>query len=559
MDELTEEFFALKLTLSPLLVFIDEIKAIRRSHRISEESSISMLGLLTLSIKEDVITTVRSMQLEQEKRMDDLQDLLRDSQKEMRDKFYDQGQSLTNLEMDLQNLGDLIARQGSFMETQNKTFDSMKKDMGDKATAKELLETKKLLKHYTPLSDFNVLGNQVSECATKSSLDIVRKDLHNLEKRVKIYPTSEEVHSAIEKAYDNIKHAVSATYVTCESFDEEKKFIEKRFDRVEDDTKILFQKNEQVSEQMKKKFREVIDMIKKRPWDNDILNLQTQISECATRVEFTKLVDYINPKIESFSHSVTEAMGNVYQFEKILSRYDEILLDKASKDDVGQITFKLASLTPINSFKELLGNFNKFGENTQEKFRQIMIKSEEHQGFMNNLSNKFELIRRENLEVTSVANTLAGFAEKIGEKADKSDIYLIYDVMGRKEEIVSILETDGLFKNQLEACVVILHSLCRTMLKGGESPAVTRKQRYDLYRNLTNLIAWINGEETKDPPPHITPSTKSPVNLKTDFDLETYNDLLTSARHNRRTRRNIMTTSPRNKTLADFVNLPPLV
>ena len=557
MELLTEEFLALKLLLSPLLAYLDEIALLRRSHHIPEESSISILGLLSLSIKEDLLSTLRPLHLEEQKRSDLLHTLLRESQKETHNKFYDQTQCLTNLEMDLQNLGDLIARQGSFIETQNKTFDCIKKDMGEKASAKELLETKKLLKHYTPLSEFNVLGDQVAECATRASLDTVRKDLNSLEKRVSACVGAEEVRSAIGQACENIRKVVAEQYVSSQGFEEEKRFIETRFARAEEDLRVLFQKNEQNSEQIKKRFREAVDLIKKRPWDSDIDVLQKQVSECASRVEFTALLEYIDPKLEGFGHSVAEAMGSVCQFEKILSRYDEILLDKASKDDVSHINLKLTSLTPINNFKELLENFNKFGENAQEKFKLILERAEEQEGGVSSLYSKFEVIRRENLEVTAVASTLLGFTEKLAEKADKSDIYLIYDAMGRKEEIVSMLETDGVFKNQLEACVVILHSLCRTLLKGGESPAVTRKQRYDLYRNLTNLIAWINGEDNKES--HIAQPARSPVNLRTEADLETYGDLLTSSRFLKRNRRNTFTTSPRNKTLIEFVNLPPIV
>ena len=58
----------------------------------------------------------------------------------------------------------------------------------------------------------------------------------------------------------------------------------------------------------------------------------------------------MNPKIETFSYTVTEMNGKVFQFEKILERYDEILLEKASKDDVRQINetvFAAAALAAL--------------------------------------------------------------------------------------------------------------------------------------------------------------------------------------------------------------------
>ena len=557
MDELTEEFYQLKLSLSPILSFLEDISALRRARHISEESSLTMLGLMNLNIKEDVLSAVRALQIEEEARIDELQNMLKDTQKEIRDKFYDYSQAVTNLEMDIQNFGDLIARQGSFIEGQNKNFDKFKKDISERASAKELLDIKKSLKHYTPIGEFNLLSNQVSEFANKSTVDVLKKELHKIEKKIKIYITTDELNSAIAGSNEKTKKYFIEKFVQKMAFEEEKIFSVKRLDRIDDDVKVLFEKIETTNDLFKKKFKELFELVKKKPWTNDLNLLQAQIDECSTKTDFLRLQDMVTPKINNFTVAIIEFSEKIGRFEKVLERYDEILLEKASKDDVSIINSKLPNFSTINMYKELSNNFSKQVETNFDKFRQVVIKADEmHQAFQI-LSQRFDQIRKENYEVSSISSTLTHIGEKLTEKADKSDIYLIYDVMGRKEEISSIKESDLQFKKQLETSVIIMHSLCRTMLKSGESPAATRKQRFDLYRNLTNLIAWINGEEMKDP--HITPSNRSPVNIKTEFDLETYKDLLASARLTRRFRRDVMTTSPKNKTLMDFSNLPPLV
>src|SRR5574343_1288990 len=159
MEELNQKFLEMNYSLGPLFSFIEEIKNIRKVHRISEESSISMLDLLSLQIKEDVVTTVRAMQVEESKKWQEVETSFKDSYKEMRDKLYDQSQTLTNLEMDFHSLGDLISRQGGYIENQNKNFDIFRKDLNDKASNNDLLEHKKKLKQYTPIGDFNHLSN----------------------------------------------------------------------------------------------------------------------------------------------------------------------------------------------------------------------------------------------------------------------------------------------------------------------------------------------------------------------------------------------------------------
>jgi hypothetical protein len=557
MDEITDEFYKLKLTLSPVLAFLEDIRAVRKSRHISEESSIGLLGLLKLDIKEDVITTVTALQLEEAKRISDVEEILRDTQKEMRDKFYDFSQSATNLEMDLQNLGDLISRQGNYIELQNKNFDRIRGDVGEKASTKDILEIKKILKHYTPLSDFNLLSNQVTECAGKSTVESIKKDLLSLEKRVKVNVTSNELIEAISTSTNSIRKYLADNFVDLGSFDDEKKSSSKGFDRLDQEIKVLFQKNDQVNDLLRKKVKEILDTIKRKPWDPDIVYLQEQINECSTKSEFLQLKEYVDPKIESFRLTIAESLQKIYLFEKVLERYDEILLDKASKDDISIINSKLPNLTPLNSFKELNQNFSKQTELNFDKFKSISLKNEENQISIQNLIQKFEQFKKENLEVSALFNTLNTIHEKISEKADKSDIYLIYDVMGRKVDIDGMKEVDLLLKKQLQTTVVICHSLCRTMIKGGESPTVTRKQRFDLYRNLSNLIAWIDGEGIGEP--RLVPSNKSPVNLKTEFDIEVYADLIGNSRLTRRTRRNIISTSPKNTTFSEFSMFPPLV
>jgi len=556
MGDLTQEFYDLRLELSPLLVFIDDIKALKRSKRISEESSISLLSLLALEIKEDIITTVRSLQMEESRKLKEVEAQLKDIQKETRDKVYDQTQQISNIEMDFHSLGDMISRQGGFIENQNKNFDSFKKDLNDKASNNDLLEFKKTLKRYTPIGDFNHLSNQVIDLASKSSVELIRKELIKLEKRVKIYITQDELANATKKSEEVLKDFMSKKYLCQDKFEEEKVFTVKRFDRLEEDIQILYQKNDALGEAIRKKLKEVFELIKKRPWDSDVQHLQNQIDECSSKSEFRTLVNFVNPKIESFSYTITEMNGKVYQFEKILERYDEILLDKASKDDVRQINTKLPAFALQTKLNDLNDRIKSESVYNSQKFVEISSRAEEQASNIQSIFQRIEAIRRDNAEVSSIASTLISFSEKLTEKADKSDIYLIYDVMGRKEDILTIKELEETAKKQVEMIVIILQSLCRTMLKGGETPADIRKQRSHLYRNLTGLLSWINGEEPNRT--RVTPPCKSPmnINLKTEADFETGGELLNSTRNGRKFRRNVMTTSPRRKGSADFVNLP---
>ena len=556
MEEIKQQLLEIHYSLAPLYAFIEEIQNIKKTHRISEDSSISMLDLLSLQIKEDVVTTVRAMQIEESKKWQEVETSFKESYKEVRDKLYDQSQTMINLEMDFHSLGDLISRQGGYIETQNKNFELYRKDLDEKASNSDLIDFKKRLKQYTPIGDFNHLSNQVIECASKNSVDVIRKELLGLEKRVKIYVTQEELYDYSRKIEETIKAFTGKTYLSNDKFTEEKDFIIKRFDRHEEDIQGLYQKVEANNEAVKKKVKEILDIIKRRPWDSDVQHLQGQVDECSTKSEFQRLCNFVNPKIESFSLAITDFTNKIHQYEKIIERYDEIILDKASKDDVKQINSKITTLALNSTVNQISDRMKAESEYISEKFYEIQSKSDEVSSNISTIFQRIEAIRRENIEVSSVASTLISMAEKLTEKADKSDIYLIYDVMGRKEDIAAIKESDEIFKKQVQMIVVILQSLCRTFLDGGEAPTDLRKQRFHLYRNLKGLCAWINGEEQAKA--RFSSSCKSPIDFKTEIDIETSADILNSGRLGRSFRRSVMTTSPRSKGSVGFVNLPPL-
>ena len=66
--------------------------------------------------------------------------------------------------------------------------------------------------------------------------------------------------------------------------------------------------------------------------------------------------------------------------------------------------------------------------------------------------------------------------------------------MSRKSELLPISESTALFKKQLELSVVLIQSLCRTLIKNGENSFTVQKKREELLSSLNSLANWISGE-----------------------------------------------------------------
>ena len=95
---------------------------------------------------------------------------------------------------------------------------------------------------------------------------------------------------------------------------------------------------------------------------------------------------------------------------------------------------------------------------------------------------------KENIDVSLLSKTLQDLREVVNRKANKEDIYEIYDIMGRKIEIYSLAESTNVFKKQLELCAVLVLTLCKTLVKNGENPIIIKKTREELLTSLNSLV-----------------------------------------------------------------------
>lgn len=218
------------------------------------------------------------------------------------------------------------------------------------------------------------------------------------------------------------------------------------------------------------------------------------LGDKATRDELAALKDHIDPLISDFKVEVDHFKYKIQKNDLVLERFDEILLEKAAKDDIREIRGLLELLARKDDFIETSEIQHKDIDVLKSQIKQLFTKTEETKELFSAMAYKLDIIKRENHDVTQISYKLQNFKEIIETKADKSEIFGIYDLMGRQDDVTNLEIQTSKIKRQLELNCVMMHSMCRTLLKSGEPPPVIRKQRFDLFKNIGVLVNWVNGE-----------------------------------------------------------------
>lgn len=551
--DLEQEFKKLKALLNPILSFTEEIKDLKRNLHISSENSISSISIITSHIRSEIIKDLNGILSKSDEKFALFLQDYQNRQKEVSDKFSMFNRQDEHLEHMIKDTHDLIAKQGLFFDKVRKDMDIVGRELNEKVGYTEFLKLDKSLKHYAPLTELNNVKNRIEELAEKSQVELVKQSLQKTKEKVQECFTRNEALDTFDKTKKDIIKQFTETFVSLSHFNETQMENNKKSLKGEEEAKGLSKKVEMIYDGFKRKISEIFDILGNKPWDNEFKHVWQKIEDLASIEKVSKLRDEVleinNCTIKRF----TEIEGKAKNLETIILRIDEIILDKASKDDIFFLTKQLEKYSLSTTLSDLC-------QDLQSRFSSISSHLSSHTSALDSLKSsqysqqqKLETIKKENFEVSNISSTLSSIQETLDRKADKSDIFLIHDIMGKKEEIFKLNEIEGICRRQVLLAVGIFQSFCRTFLTAGESTSVIKQQRLDVYKSLDGLQKWI--KEGNGEPSSFLSIGRSNVNLKTDF-YEEMPHTGTARFNSRRNRLGSVGTSPRyNKDELPLLNL----
>lgn len=485
------ELQQLKSTLTPCILFLNDILDIRKKRNIPESTSHSLLSLILLEFKAELMKEIRPVYATMSQ-IDLIQDQIQETKQE----------SLTVKELILKT-DDLMKNQQSIIgrlehelrENKDKVED-LRFQLDGKSTISNLLELRQLIKNCATVSQLEIAKNRINDCAGKYQLEEMQKGLIFVENRMKKFTKVKEVKKMIENVKDELVVNTEKEFISISSFNNEKEGLLKRIAQSDDSFMELANKLEKTDSMLTKKFAMVKRHLDSAPWSSSISEIHNCLLEKSTYEDLQNFRQEINKILHKSSDTINSFQRSITNFEEIQARFDEILLLKAEKDDIYRIDQKILTLLDKSEYKSTIDPVQNTLERFQDALKKLIKGSDIMDKHIEVISSKCNNLIKDNIDVSLVAKNLNDLRSVVDRKSNKEDIYEIYDLMARKMEITHLVEIVGLNKKQLELCAVLVLSLCRTLVKNGENPLIIQKTREELLGSLNTLVNWIAGEQS---------------------------------------------------------------
>ena len=214
------------------------------------------------------------------------------------------------------------------------------------------------------------------------------------------------------------------------------------------------------------------------------MNLQ----EAAKIIELQRHKETIKENLFDFEETINKFRNKCENYEKVLERFDEILLEKAAKDDISEIKKYLLLLIKTEDVEIFKNLVKKDFSNIQTDFEKTIEKFKKLENLISEVNSAFRNFKSDNKDNISIKNNIKDLQDLLSSKAEKTDLLSISQNIIKIDEFNLIKNNLDVLHRQLEMQVVISQAALKTMIKSTDSAMTKNKQRLELLRNISNLL-----------------------------------------------------------------------
>lgn len=536
-DKILDELKSIKQTLNPVMSLLQDFKELKIRNRLSPESNVSVLNLLCTNIKDDIMKEVSVLNTISKKSISDLENSMNNEFKEVYMKFEGTQTNMLNFDGLITQLNDNITSMRGHLNNFYDKLDKFRKELDEKAQSDDVNDIRQKCKLFAMKQDFEELRLDVYDKAELNFVDKIDKRVINLESRMKSFIEINIIDDIKTELRNQSEAYIDLNCVLRNDFGSFKDNYISARQKAEEDFKNLVHKIDTIKKNLNDSIIEVSTRLNKCPWKKDVDKLDYAISLCAKSAQLKNHEETIVPMIEKFTDQVNECIEDVEKFEIIVRRYDEILLEKASKDDIRYLKERLAFYVTLEKFRDE-------GTRVEEKFRWSQGEIENlHMGVRNldgitvGLSARCDNLKKEQKDISGLICFIEDIQETLKIKADKIDFHKLIDTTTSKESYDRLLSKVEIIHKQIELNSILNLTLCRTLINNGELSSILIKQRQDLYKKFGGLVSWIKGEmpSIKSSTPFRatpTPTLKAELYLYKEDSAKNLNKTANNSRNN---------------------------
>lgn len=429
---------------------------------------------LDLAIEERIVPQIRNLEIQTA------------CQISKNHEFYAELKKITDqLAVQISKLSDQINLLKSNSTQHLEKIELTIKQLNRKADIYELQALGKEVALMTPLTTFYQLQEWAQTLAGKTDIARLDRELRKTNEMIAECPTIDQMLNENAKIIVDMRSEISKEKLSLIA-----KISEVREMNTENDGKIEMTKNkiQQNNEILSKKINEVSEHIVSKPWTEETDELLLKINEKASSQEIVDLKNLVDPKLDDILVKFFEISEDLQEYTTVLARFDEVILTKASKEDF-KVLKKMMNNTVLQNvldpiITELVSKVAVL-EETQKKQN---LSLEEAKKEITSYAVLTVFQKTQAKDHAKLLDSMKTLTENIKSKADKSDIYSIFDIMGYREDFIDLSNSVHMFKDLFHQSVVLQQEAMNTFLHSGDSPVTKNRKRGEIVKNFEFIM-----------------------------------------------------------------------
>ena len=424
--------------------------------------------------------------------------------------FYAELKKITDhLAVQISKLSDQINLLRSSSSQNLEKLEATLKQLNRKADIYEVQALGKEIASMTPLTTFYQLQEWTQTLAAKADISRIDREIVSVRGLISDCPTMDQMLNEHARIIVDMKSEISKEKTALSA-----KISEVREMNAENDGKIEMTKNkiQQNNEILSKKINEVMDQVLEKPWTPEIEDLHEKLGQKAPLNEIIDLRNLLEPKLEDFMEKFLEISGDLKEYTTVMARFDEVILTKASKEDIKVMRKIMNNVVLQSALDPMLSELSDKVKSLEEMQKVQKGGMEEAKKEITTFSALLSFQKTQAKDHARILDNMKSLSEIIKNKADKADIYSIFDIMGYREDVIDLSNFVGNIKDMFHQAVVLQHEAMTTFLLSGDPPVTKNRHRTDIAKNLEGLLKKISAKPEYSPK-NITSSIRSKKNL----------------------------------------------
>ena len=491
MEELKENYKAVKQELIEFIPILRDFKGLLQRKPLFERSTFVYLNPLAKEIKAEIMREVSSKIVGPTEEIKVLKNEIRSALDQVEEKTSGFNSEIKDLGSSIKDLKKTEEIFHDNLDLLQKNIDDAREDLLLKAPYYEITRLVEKLATKATIEEVQLVKDMLSGVPTSEQIEKLNSELIMLNQQMISFASKDMVKEIEIGLISNVDNKFEQ-YVTGQVLNEE---VDRLIGLIrENGNSIDFFKKQQdkIASSQKRETEKIQKLLQTRPWIKDVELISSFIDDKANQKDFDKFKSDFVPQIKFMDEKVALFNRKIEGFDRVLERYDEIILDKASKDDVYAIKEFLPKLllsVDFDHFKEI---DSKQKQMLDEKLLLAHTSVREVEEQIEKFNNSYKLFKSHFKEFMTKFSAVKDLEYQLDSKADKSDIYAMFDCTARREEVKLLNQALDVFHKQLEMAVMFQLVTVKTLLKTNDSGTLKIRQRNDAFSNLNSLFEWIN-------------------------------------------------------------------